>query len=79
MVECQQISPNFTTVETNNVRYWFSYKTCIAYQPLDGSPRVVRRNDWGPTTGKHLNYIDGGDKASRLEGDDFEARLKLLS
>ena len=54
---------------------WFSYQTPIAFQ-VSGRLPVVRRNDWGPTTGKHLNAIDGGGgaKASRVSGEEF-ARL----
>ena len=55
--------------------YWFSYQTLVAFKPIDG-PKIVRQNDWGPTTGKHLNWIDGGDKASRVSGAEFEATLK---
>jgi hypothetical protein len=57
---------------------YFSYKTPVAFE----SPRtglIVRDNDWGPTTGKHLNWIDGGNKAKRISGTTFEDRLgKLL-
>ena len=54
--------------------YWFSYKTCIAAQ-REGFPAMVRENEWGPTTGKHLNWIDDGDKSARLSGDDFQKAL----
>ena len=37
---------------------------------------VVRENNWGPTTGKHLNAIDGGDKKARLSADAFEAKYR---
>lgn len=52
-------------------RYWFSYKTLVAFCGDHG--RKVRQNDWGPTTGKHLNAIDGGDKKNRLPAAEFEA------
>lgn len=52
-------------------RFWFSYKTLVAFHgPIGG--RTVRQNDWGPTTGKHLNAIDGGDKKSRKSAELFE-------
>lgn len=57
-----------------NVRVWFSYQTPIAFQ-VDGKPRVVRKNEWGPTTGKHLNQIDGGTneaRKARVSGSQFE-------
>lgn len=52
---------------------WFSYKTPIAF--CKSGTTVVRQNQWGPTTGKHLNAIDGGNKAARIPGPDFEAQL----
>lgn len=51
--------------------YWFSYQTLVAlYVPDRG--KIVSENCWGPTTGKHLNAIDGGDKQSRISRDQFE-------
>lgn len=59
---CVQIGP---------LQVWFSYKTPIAFQ-LDGHARVVSQNCWAQTTGKHLNWIDGGNKAGRVSRDEFE-------
>ena len=50
---------------------WYSYSTPIAFR-IWGHDRVVCLNEWGPTTGKHLNWIDGGDKAFRVSGEEFE-------
>ena len=52
------------------LKVWFSYQTPVAFQ-ADG-PRIVRENEWGPTTGKHLNWIDGGEKSRRVSGEEFE-------
>lgn len=69
--------PNFSRVDVGSLTLWFSYRTVIAYQ--DGwETTVVRENDWSNTTGRHLNYVDDGDKASRLPGDVFEARLATV-
>ena len=57
------------------VQVWYSYKTPVAFA-LEGERPTVRRNEWGPTTGKHLNAIDSGDKSSRIDGDTFEALLR---
>ena len=54
---------------------WFSYTTPVAFKG-NGHRRTVRENEWGPTTGKHLNLIDNGDKASRIDGEEFERRLE---
>lgn len=59
-----------------NVTIWFSYRTPVAFRTFGENGRmVVRENDWGPTTGKHLNWIDGGDKGSRISGQEFERLL----
>ena len=70
--------PNLTEVSVGPIELTYSYRTVIRfYGP--GEPRfVVRANDWGPTTGKHLNYCDGGDKAARIPGPEFEARLLAM-
>ena len=69
-------TPNYATVYVGPVRLEFSYRTCVAFfGPKDSAVRV---NDWGPTTGKHLNAIDGGSqqaKSKRVEGEEFERRL----
>ncbi len=57
-------------MEIGPLTVWFSYKTPIAFQ-IDGKPRVIRRNDWSATTGKHLNRIDS-DKSKRISGEQFE-------
>jgi hypothetical protein len=63
----------FTDADSN--LFWFSYQTLVAFKK-GSSPTVVHRNDWGTTTGKHLNLIDGGDKAAkktRLDSEKFAA------
>jgi hypothetical protein len=59
-----------------NVTVYFSYKTPVAFHSYE-TGLIVRENDWGPTTGKHLNWIDGGDKANRVSCADFESFLEL--
>ncbi len=60
-------------IDVGPLTVWFSYKTPVAFQ-VRGGRRVVRRNDWGVTTGKHLNWIDGGAAAARLTSEEFERR-----
>ena len=64
-------NPNFTIVTVDPLDIWFSYKTPIAYR-LDAGI-VARQNDWGPTTGKHLNFV-GVPHEARIEGDVFAAQ-----
>lgn len=72
-----QLRPNFHRLETPQSTVWFSYRTPIAFVWM--GERCVRENEWGPTTGKHLNAIDGGSKeakAARLSSGVFEAELE---
>lgn len=61
--------PNFTNVTVGDVDLWFSYRTLIGFQTPQTSGRIVRENDWGQTTGKHLNYLC--DKSERVSGERF--------
>lgn len=58
-------------VDLAQITVWFSYKTPIAFR-VNGHERVVRENTWGPTTGKHLNAIDDGDKRNRVSAEKFK-------
>jgi len=60
---------------TPGLDVYFSYQTPVAFRTRT-QPLLVRQNDWGPTTGKHLNWIDGGCKRGRIHGDEFEHRLE---
>jgi hypothetical protein len=67
---------NAHRVSIGGASVWFSYRTPIAF--AYNGERVVRENDWNVTTGKHLNAIDGGDKKSRVSGEEFCKRLATL-
>jgi hypothetical protein len=54
---------------------YFSYKTPVAFESTK-TGLVVRQNDWATTTGKHLNWIDDGDKKARITGEEFNKRLE---
>lgn len=64
-------------VTVGSLSLWFSYKTPVAFA-CPGRARTVCENCWGPTTGKHLNWIDGGEphmKKARLPREQFDAAL----
>jgi hypothetical protein len=65
---------NYSEVSFQNLTIWTSYKTVIGFMTAK-TGRVVRENVWGPTTGKHMNAIDSGNKAGRISGAEFEAKL----
>ena len=48
---------NFTIVHLGGYSVAFSYKTAIGYRQI-GRPWEVAVNTWGPTTGKHCNWLD---------------------
>lgn len=45
-------------VDIGPLTVWFSYSTPVAFR-APKTPVIVHQNDWGPTTGKHLKWIDG--------------------
>ena len=60
---------------TTKMNIWYSHDTIVAYKDdVDGL--VVRQNDWGPTTGKHLNWIDNKNHKGRLPHQEFIAKLE---
>jgi len=60
-------------ISVGNLQIWYSYQTPIAFSAPDYE-RVARRNDWGPTTGKHFTAI-GISRKERI-GETFEALLQ---
>ena len=64
----------FTDAEGNE--YFFSYQTCIAYrgQHKGHYQRFRRKNDWGPTTGRHFKEL-GCKDFPEFAGEVFEAKL----
>lgn len=71
--------PNFTTVRLGELVVWFSYETMIAAELRD--TQIVRVNVWGPTTGQHLNAVDGGSREAhkrRLSIDAFEGAIEAM-
>jgi hypothetical protein len=65
---------NTRLVKTGNINLYYSYDTIVAYYDnVDGL--VVSKNKWGVTTGKHLNWIDGGNKQARKDYATFSAML----
>ena len=68
---------NFNCVEIGNLDLYFSYETIVAFRAPD-TGLVVSENIWSPTTGKHLNWLDDGDKKGRTPHNEFEDKLQTL-
>ena len=64
---------NAITISIKDLKLYFSYDTIVAFY-IKGE-LTVRKNEWGSTTGKHLNWIDGGTKESRIDGVEFLVKL----
>jgi hypothetical protein len=61
----------------NGTTFYKSYDTIIAFENFK-SGLVVRCNSWSTTTGKHLNWIDGGNKKARLSSEEFKKALEKV-
>lgn len=68
---------NTIKVSIGRLTLWFSYQTLVAFQ-MGWENKVVCRNVWTTTTGKHLNWIDGGRKEDRVSPDEFNATLQAV-
>jgi len=68
---------NTMAFRIGSLAIFFSYDTVVAFQEI-GHTRKVRENIWKSTTGKHLNWLDDGDKKTRLSSDEFERQLNTV-
>lgn len=60
--------------EKPNLRVYYSYTTPVAL--VISGVLKVSENQWSVTTGRHLTWIDGGNKKARLKADEFNTLLK---
>lgn len=61
-------------VDVGPLSVWFSYKTPVAFR-APNTQTIVRKNDWGQVTGRHLKWIDGETsrtEKTRVTGEEFE-------
>lgn len=69
--------PNFAIVTfPYGMRLAFSYETLIAFTV--GGRWRMRENEWGPTTGKHMNLLDPAREIERIPGDQFEREAEAM-
>lgn len=64
-------------VRVATMDFYFSYQTCVAFRAPD-TGLIVVKNSWGPTTGKHLKWIDGCTSKTgkhRLDDEVFDRKL----
>ena len=60
--------------EKPNLKVYYSYTTPVALE-IDGVLKVSE-NQWSVTTGRHLTWIDGGNKKGRLKREEFNQLVK---
>lgn len=65
---------NTMEVKIGSLTLYYSYETIVAFRDYDLG-LVVSTNIWSTTTGKHLSWIDGGNKKNRLDHNDFVEKL----
>ena len=70
----ENTAKNAPYVEVNGVTFYFSYETVVAVSY--GLGLKVIKNYWGPTTGKHLNWIST-DHSIRLDDADFQKEVEI--
>ena len=64
-------------LQMGSLTLYFSYKTVVAF--CDGNSEMqICENVWGPTTGKHLNWLDAGNKKERIEQSEFKDKLQVV-
>jgi hypothetical protein len=74
--------PNFTVVTLDGGgerELWlaFSYETCVGFMRPTWTDWIVRQNQWGPTTRKHINTLNP-DRQDRWNEDEFRWMLSGL-
>ena len=72
LIRHNHIASNFYEVKIESLTIWFSYSTPIAFESY--GQKFVSQNDWGTTTGKHINSISR-DKKIRMEHEAFKLLL----
>ena len=69
---------NSIALEVGSRTLYFSYDTVVAFRGHNSEGKYfdcVCENCWGPTTGKHLNWINP-NKDARLDYDNFQKELQ---
>lgn len=72
---------NARYVTIGGITLYFSYRTVIAFSYINKAGEYIglgRVNEWGPTTGRHMNDVPGNAKEDRLSGPAFCDELETL-
>lgn len=66
----------FTDLQGNS--FYYSYETLVAFR-TSKTGLVCRQNEWGTTTGKHLNWIEPNKKRRVTEAEFDRIYLETFS
>lgn len=61
-------------VDLGEIEFYYSYETIVAFATPE-TGLVCSVNQWGTTTGKHLNWIES-NKKNRANAMDFKTLLE---
>ena len=70
---------NSIAIQLGTRTVYYSYDTVVSFYGKNSKGEYFNctcENCWGATTGKHLNWIDGGDKKNRLNREEFKKQLQ---
>lgn len=62
---------HLVSVNIDDITYYFSYQTLIGFEDGYSGEKVLAKNQWSCTTGKHINYLWS-------EGDELVPYNELL-
>lgn len=74
MTKLTKVCGNFYEVQMGDLTVWFSYETPIAFKKTNDIT-YVRQNQWGRTTGKHINMVKANNTCVEVTGEEFEQML----
>jgi len=74
-VSIDHCGANHSIVTIGNKRYFFSYKTCVAYDDGEGN-RIRRDTNYSVTTAKHMGVMGVRDW-KRVSDAEFETRATI--
>jgi hypothetical protein len=70
---------NSIAIQVGTRKVFYSYNTVVAFCGTNSKGKYFDctiKNYWNTTTGKHLNWLDGGNKKARLTQEEFDKQLQ---
>ena len=70
---------NTIAIQAGTRKVFYSYDTVVSFCGTNSKGEYFDctiKNYWSRTTGKHLNWLDGGNKKARLTQEEFDKQLQ---